>query len=67
MSRNWLKNQLLPSKFWFLTVKQATEISNITPTECKDGAITTPYKLTYSRKVDYRNLIPVFEKVYVKI
>jgi hypothetical protein len=67
MARNWLKSQLLPSNFWFFAVKRAVEISNILPVETKEGLIYTPYEHTYKKKVDFRNLFPMFSKAYVKI
>ena len=32
MARNWLTEELLPSKYWFFAVKRAAEIMNILPT-----------------------------------
>ena len=67
MARNWLKSQLLPSNFWFFAVKRAVEIGNILPVQTKEGIIYTPYKRTYNKKVDFRNLFPMFSKAYVKV
>jgi deoxyuridine 5'-triphosphate nucleotidohydrolase len=67
MARNWLKSQLLPSHFWFFAVKRAVEISNILPVETKEGLIYTPYERAYGKKVDYRNLFPMFSKTYIKV
>ena len=62
-----MKLQLLPSLFWFFAVKQAVEVSNMLPVETKQGEIYTPYECTYQRKVDFRNLFPMFSKAYIKM
>lgn len=67
MARNWLKSHLLPSSFWFFSVKQAVEIANILPVESKSGVIYTPHERAYKKKVDFRCLFPMFSKAYVKI
>lgn len=65
MSRNWLKSSMLPTKYWYFAVKRAVEISNIMPTKHK-SKITTPYKLVYNKKPDYRVLIPMFSIAYIQ-
>ena len=66
MARNWMKQQLLPSTFWFFAVKRAVEVSNMLPVITKQGKVYTPHEHTYQRKVDFRNLFPMFSKAYVK-
>ena len=65
MARNWLKSALLPSKFWYFALKQAIEISNISPTKI-NNKITTPFTEVYKQKVDYRQLFPMFALSYIK-
>jgi len=64
MARNWLVSALLPSKFWYHALKRATEISNYLPIKINDR-ITTPHELVYRKKVDMRNLFPMFCVSYV--
>jgi len=64
MARNWLISSLLPSKFWYHALKRATEISNYLPIKINDR-ITTPHELVYRKKVDMRNLFPMFCVSYV--
>ena len=65
MTRNWLQSALLPSKYWFFGVKRACEVLNMMPIVI-DGKITTPYTEAYNKKVDYRNLFPMFSTAYIK-
>ena len=66
MARNWLRNELLPSKFWFFAIKRGCEIMNILPTKHEEGKISTPYENVHNTKVDYRQLFPIFKKAYIK-
>ena len=59
MTRNWLTSAQLPSKYWYFGVKRACEVLNILPSK-KNGKVTTPYQLVHGKKVDYRNLFPMF-------
>ena len=65
MTRNWLRSQLLPSKFWWFGIKRAVELQNVLPIKL-NGIITTPYEATYGRKVDYRCLFPMFSLAYIR-
>jgi hypothetical protein len=65
MTRNWLQSSLLPSKYWFFGVKRACEVLNMMPISI-NGKISTPYEETYNKKVDYRNLFPMFSTAYIK-
>ena len=67
MARNWLTEELLPSKYWFFAVKRAAEIMNILPTKHMKGIVTTPFEQVHKQKVDYRQLFPIFKKAYVKV
>jgi hypothetical protein len=67
IARNWLKSELLPSTFWFFAVKRAVEVLNILPVVTKEGLVYTPYERTYGKKVNFRNLFPMFSKAYIKI
>ena len=66
MARNWLRNELLPSTFWFFAIKRGCEIMNILPTKHEKGKISTPFENVHNEKVDYRQLFPIFKKAYVK-
>ena len=65
MARNWLRSSLLPTKYWFLAIKGAAEITNILPTKNKEK-ITTPFESVYNEKVDYRTLFPMFSVAYIR-
>ena len=67
MARNWLTAELLPTKYWFFAIKRAAEIMNILPTKHEGGIVSTPFEYVHNKKVDYRQLFPVFKKAYVKI
>lgn len=55
---------MLTSKYWFLAVKRAVEVSNIMPTKHKE-TITMPYELVYHQKTDYCTLFPQFNIAYI--
>ena len=40
---------------------------NILPTKHERGIVSTPFKYVHKKKVDYRQLFPIFKKAYVKI
>ena len=40
---------------------------NILPTKHEGGIVSTPFEYVHNKKVDYRQLFPVFKKAYVKI
>ena len=65
-TRNWLTSQLLPSEFWYHGVKRAVEVGNILPTSHIKTKITTPFEIVYGKKVDYRQLFPMFSCAYIK-
>ena len=65
MTRNWLLSQLLPSKFWWFGIKRADELQNILPMKI-NGKLTTPYKETYSKKVDYCCLFLMCSLAYIR-
>ena len=65
MARNWLKSALLPSKYWYFALKRAVEISNISPAKI-NNKITTPFEAVHHKKVDYRQLFPLFATSYIK-
>ena len=67
IARNWLTQELLPTKYWFFALKRATEIMNILPTKHEGGIVSTPFEYVHNKKVDYRQLFPMFKKAYVKI
>ena len=66
MARNWLRNELLPSTFWFFAIKRGCETMNILPTKHEKGKFSTPFENVHNEKVDYRQLFPIFKKAYVK-
>ena len=53
IARNWMTSNLLPSHYWYFTVKQACKIDNIMPTKHIKNVITTPHELVFGTKVDY--------------
>ena len=65
MARNWLKSALLPSTYWYYAVKRAVEISNISPIKI-NNKVTTPFEQVHQKKVDYRQLFPMFSTSYIK-
>ena len=65
-ARNWMTSQLLPSKYWYFAVKRAAEVNNIMPTTHIKNKVTTPFELVHGRKVDYRQLFPMFSTAYIK-
>jgi len=65
MARSWLANSLLPSNFWWHSIKRATEVANYIPLKI-DGQLTTPHELTYGHKVDLRNILPLFAVSYIR-
>ena len=67
MSRNWLTSNLLPSKYWYFALRRACEVSNLLPTKHLQNKITTPYKLVFNQKVDYRELFPMFSLACIKL
>ena len=66
IARNWLTQELLPTKYWFFAIKRAAEIMNILPTKHENGIVSTPFEYVHKQKVDYRQLFPMFKKAYVK-
>ena len=64
MSRSWLTSHLLPSKFWWWSLKRATELSNYLPIKI-DNKLTTPHEEVYKVKPDYRNILPQFSIAYL--
>lgn len=60
MARNWLTAELLPTKYWFFALKRAVEIMNILPTKHEGGIVSTPFEYVHNKKVDYRQLFPIF-------
>ena len=67
MSRNWLTSNLLPSKYWYFALRRACEVSNLLPTNHIENKITTPHELVFDKKVDYRDLFPMFSIAYIKL
>ena len=67
IARNWLTQELLPTKYWFFAIKRAAEIMNILPTKHENGIVSTPFEYVHKQKVDYRQLFPMFKKAYVKV
>ena len=65
MARSWLAHSLLPSTFWWHSLKRATEVANYIPLKI-DGQLTTPHELAYGHKVDLRNILPLFAVAYVR-
>ena len=65
MARSWLANSLLPSTFWWHALKRATEVANYIPLRI-DGKLSTPHELAYGKKVDLRNIIPLFSVSYIR-
>jgi hypothetical protein len=65
MARNWLRQALLPSEYWYFTVKRACEIANIMPTNHLPKS-TTPFELVFGKPADYRQLFPMFSASYIK-
>ena len=63
MSRSWLASSLLPSTFWWFALKRATEVANYVPLKI-NGKLTTPHQQAYGKKVDMRNLFPMFAVSY---
>ena len=64
MARSWLTSHLLPSKFWWWSLKRATELSNYLPVKI-DNTLTTPHEQVYNIKPDYRNILPQFSIAYL--
>ena len=64
MARAWLTSNLLPSTFWWLALKRATEISNYLPIRI-NNKFTTPFELTYGEKPDLRNITQMFSVAYL--
>ncbi len=64
MARSWLSSALLPSSFWFYTVKRAVETSNYLPVTL-NGQVTTPFEIVYHQQPDIRALIPLFSVAYI--
>ena len=65
MSRGWLTNNLMPTDFWWFSLKRATEVSNYVPLKV-NNIITTPHKLAFQVKPDARNLFPIFSVSYLR-
>jgi hypothetical protein len=65
MACNWLRSSLLPSKFWYLAVKRACEVTNMLPIN-RFNVITSPFEAVYKKKVDYRNLFLMFSVAYIR-
>ena len=65
MARNWLTSSLLPSRFWFFAIKRACEVCNLLPTSHLEE-ITTPHQIQFGKKVDLRQLFPMFSVAYIK-
>jgi deoxyuridine 5'-triphosphate nucleotidohydrolase len=65
MARNWLRQSLLPSQFWYFAIKRACEVSNLLPTSHMQNP-TTPHELVYKKPADYRQLFPMFSTAYIK-
>jgi len=59
MSRSWLASAILPANFWWFALKRATGVSNYLLIRI-NGNLTSPHKLMYNSKPDYRNLFPMF-------
>ena len=64
MVRNWIASAMVPSSFWWHAVKRATKVSNYISFEV-DNKLTTPHGLVYGKKVDMRNLFPLFAVAYI--
>ena len=64
MARNWLASSLLPSSFWWHSVKRAAEVSNYLPIKL-DNKHTTPHELVFGQKPDFQNLFPMFSVAYI--
>ena len=65
LARSWMASHLLPTKFWYFSVKQAVQVCNYTPIKVK-SKWTTAFEQMYQQKPDYRNLMPLFSVAYVK-
>ena len=64
MARGWLKASLLPSEFWFYTVKQAVQATKYIPVTLRDQ-ITTPFEVVHHVKPNIRDLFLMFIVAYV--
>ena len=64
MVRSWLATSLLLNKFWYHTLKRATEVSNYLPLKV-NNILTTPHKLVYEQKPDLRNLFQLSALAYI--
>ena len=64
MNRGWLTSNLMPTDFWWFSLKRSTEVSKYVPFKV-NNTNTTPYELAFQVKPDTRSLFPMFSVSYL--
>ena len=54
----------MPRSYWYWAIRHASRVHNIFPVQ-QDRTITTPNKLVYNERPDYRQLIRLFSTTYL--
>lgn len=65
MARGWIASAMIPSSFWWYSMKRAVEVANYLPIKI-DNSYSTPHCLVYGEKPDLRNLLPMFSVAHIR-
>eukprot|EP00957_Ditylum_brightwellii_P077064 5856761-Ditylum_brightwellii.AAC.1 len=63
---NWLTSNYHPKQDWYFALCAAAQVSNYMPILTEDGIWINPFEVTYGKKPDWRNLMPMFLLAYIK-